>query len=93
MSDSTCGDKTSDSVRRCHQMTLTLMPNIRKDEGTGSDSSRCSACALADQTSDRKVTLEPSIKSAVMLVCHLYQKVIKKRQVEEREEEDRIREQ
>ena len=59
MSDSTCGDKTSDSVRRCHQMTLTLMPNIRKDEGTGSDSSRCSACALADQTTDSNIKLEP----------------------------------
>ena len=69
------------------------MPNNRKVKGIGYDSSRCSACALANQTSDKKVTLEPSIKSAVMLVCHLYQKVIKKRQIEEREEEDRIREQ
>ena len=35
------------------------MPNIRKDEGTGSDSSRCSACALADQTTDSNIKLEP----------------------------------
>ena len=39
-------------------MTLTLMPNIRKDKGIGSDSSRCSV-ALADQTSGSNVTLEP----------------------------------
>ena len=58
MSDSSCGDKTSDSVRRCHQMTLTLMPNSRKVKGIGSDSSRCSI-ALADQTSGSNVTLEP----------------------------------
>ena len=93
MSDSSCGNKISDSVCQCHKMTLILMPNMQMDEGKGSDSSCCSACALADQTSDRKVTLEPSIKSAVMLVCHLYQKVIEKRWVEEREEEDRIRKQ
>ena len=68
------------------------MPNNRKVKGIGSDLLRCSSNAPKDQTSDRNVTLEPSIKSAVMLVCHLYQKVIKKRQVEEREEEDRIRE-
>ena len=59
MSDSSCGDKTSDSVRRCHQMTLTLMPNSRKVKGIGSDSSRCSSLALADQTSDSNVTLDP----------------------------------
>ena len=59
MPDSSCGDKTSDSVRRCHPMTLTLMPNSRKVRGIGSDSSRCSSLALADQTSDSNVTLDP----------------------------------
>ena len=54
------------------------MPNNRKVKGIGSDLLRCSSNAPKDQTSDRNVTLEPSIKSAVMLVCHLYQKVIKK---------------
>ena len=80
MSDSTCGDKTSDSVRRCHQMTLTLMPNIRKDEGTGSDSSRCSACALADQTTDSNIKLEPKhqTSSDVGFTCKKTENKIKK---------------
>ena len=67
------------------------MPNNQKVNMIGSDLLYCSS-AQKDQTSYRNVTLEPSIKSAVMLVCHLYQKVIKKRQVEESKEEDRIRE-
>ena len=69
------------------------MPNNRKVKGIGSDLLRCSSSAPKDQTSDRNVTLEPSIKAAPMLVYHLYQKEIKKRRVEEREEGDRIREQ
>ena len=60
MSDSSCGDKTSDSVSCRYQMVApSLMPNNRKVMVTGSDLSRCSRHAPEDQTSGSNVTLEP----------------------------------
>ena len=60
MSDSSCGDKTCDSVScRYQSVAPSLMPNIRKVKVTGSDLLRCSSNAPEDQTSGSNVTLDP----------------------------------
>ena len=60
MSDSSCGDKTSDSVSsRCQLVAPSLMPNNRMVEVIGSDLLCCSSNAPKDQTSGNNVTLDP----------------------------------
>ena len=69
---------------------------------TGSDLLSCSSNAPKDQTSGSNVTLDPKNQTSSnvgLSLVHskkrnnLYQKVNKKRWVEEKEEEDRMREQ